>query len=315
MGFISKLFELVRGKLGYRLRSVRIPAELPRSPREVLGLLQSGYRALRNRPAAPPEKTPPEKRAAQEPLRDPHAPADPPPHPTNDHEISAQSRIEAAKFDMGPTPVPADIGDLDSRLPPLPQGYGDGRIILLPRAPKWLYAYWDVTNEQKEIVRRRGGRQVGLRLYDLTAGSHFDHGCHELARSFFLPVSPSHAYAVELGYWTATGEFLPLLRSHRVTSPPAAPSSLVRDVFMTLSYRRATRRGRRLDATEQALAEARAALAGKTRPRPTGVVFTAEAETAGGAPEAARTPAAARGAPSLPTSPHFAPGALPTSPS
>ena len=43
---------------------------------------------------------------------------------------------------------------------------------------------------------------------------------HELARSFYLPVTETHTYAVEIGYWSATGEWLPIARSHRVTSPP-----------------------------------------------------------------------------------------------
>ena len=78
--------------------------------------------------------------------------------------------IESKKFDLGePTPLEdLSLADVDHGLPELPSGYGDSRIVLMPRDPQWAYAYWDIPNDHKEELRRQGGQQLALRIYDVT---------------------------------------------------------------------------------------------------------------------------------------------------
>ncbi|MGA7933178.1 MAG: DUF4912 domain-containing protein, partial [Kovacikia sp.] len=91
------------------------------------------------------------------------------PTPTTTRKLEAQEEVEAAKFDLGQDDrAGGSLAAVDEGLPDLPDGYGDSRIVLMPRDPQWAYAYWDVTNEQKEDLRRQGGQQLALRLYDVT---------------------------------------------------------------------------------------------------------------------------------------------------
>ncbi|NJL49566.1 MAG: DUF4912 domain-containing protein, partial [Leptolyngbyaceae cyanobacterium SM2_5_2] len=67
----------------------------------------------------------------------------------------AQTQVEASKY-MAPDIPPLEaLASLDEGLPDLPSGYGESRIVLMPRDPQWAYCYWDVPLEQKEDLRRQ----------------------------------------------------------------------------------------------------------------------------------------------------------------
>jgi len=158
--------------------------------------------------------------------------------------VSEQTQAVRAKFDMGTAP-PSELADLDAGLPELPDAYGDNRIALLPRDPRWLYAYWDMTNQHKDEARRRGGRNLMLRLYDVTdiefdgsnAHGTWEHEVHELARNRYLEVPVAgRQYCLELGYLGERGEWLVLGRSNSVATPPDRPSARVHDVFVTIPF-------------------------------------------------------------------------------
>lgn len=140
---------------------------------------------------------------------------------------------------------PEALASVDDDLPELPDGYGDSRIVLLPRDPKWAYAYWDVSNIHKEALRQQGGDRLMLRLYDVTdvdqssqsAHSMQQQECHEMARSWYIemPVS-DRDYTIEIGYLTADDRWLMLARSAAVRVPPVYPSNWVKDQFRTVSW-------------------------------------------------------------------------------
>ena len=138
-----------------------------------------------------------------------------------------------------------ELASVDEGLPELPDGYGDSRIVLLPRDPKWAYAYWDISNEHKEELRRQGGQRLMLRLYDVTdvdQTTQAAHGmqqqdCHEMARSWYIEIPVSDRdYTAELGYLTADDRWLMLARSAPVRIPPIYPSSWVKDQFVTVGW-------------------------------------------------------------------------------
>jgi uncharacterized protein len=157
-----------------------------------------------------------------------------------------QSAVEAAKFDVGQTDLSAEtLADVDSGLADLPDGYGDSRIVLLPRDPQWAYVYWDVPNAHKEELRRQGGERLALRFYDVTdidlnlqnphTLQQFD--CEEMARSWYLPVSVSDRdYVAEIGYLTRDGRWLMLARSAPARIPPVYPSDWFDDQFVTVNW-------------------------------------------------------------------------------
>jgi len=169
------------------------------------------------------------------------------PKPTTASET--QESVEAMKYETGVVestpPTPEEMAAIDANLPDLPEGYGTSRIALLPRDPQWAYCYWDVPNEQKDELRRQGGQQLALRIYDVTdidinvqaPHSIQEYTCDELAREWYLPIPVSDRdYAIDIGYRTADGRWLVLARSASVHVPPVFPSDWVEDVFVTIPW-------------------------------------------------------------------------------
>lgn len=165
---------------------------------------------------------------------------------TPSHKLEAQEEVEAAKFDVGQSDLTGgSLALVDEDLTELPEGYGESRVVLMPRDPQWAYTYWDISNEHKESLRYQGGQQIALRLYDVTdisldyqsPHSVQEYPCDELAREWYLPVPVSDRdYTVEIGYRCADGRWLVLARSAPVRVPPVYPSDWIEDQFITLSW-------------------------------------------------------------------------------
>ncbi|MGI0491047.1 DUF4912 domain-containing protein [Alkalinema pantanalense CENA528] len=166
---------------------------------------------------------------------------------------SEEATIEASKYGLQAAAVESiempladlTLADVDEALSDLPGGYGESRIVLLPRDPQWAYAYWDIPNEHKDELRREGGQQLALRLYDVTdinvnyqaPHSLQEYSCDELSREWYLPVPVSDRdYVVEIGYRAWDGRWLSLARSAAVRIPPVYPSDWIEDHFLTISW-------------------------------------------------------------------------------
>ncbi len=161
-------------------------------------------------------------------------------------QIQEEQRMDAGKFDVGQEDrVGGPLASVDEDLGELPGGYGESRIVLMPRDPQWAYAYWDIPNEHKEELRRQGGQQLALRLYDATdinleyqaPHSVQEYLCDELAREWYLPIPVSDRhYIVEIGYRCGDGRWLILARSAAVRIPPVYPSDWIEDIFVTVDW-------------------------------------------------------------------------------
>ena len=155
--------------------------------------------------------------------------------------------VEATKFNLG-SEEPASmslLAEVDESLGDLPHGYGESRIVIMPRDPQWAYVYWDITNSEKEQKRHQGGQQLALRVYDSTdrdlnhqpPHSIQEYPCDEMAREWYLPIPVSDRdYTVELGYRCADGRWLVLSRSVPVRIPPMFPSDWIEENFITVSW-------------------------------------------------------------------------------
>ncbi|MGB0560420.1 MAG: DUF4912 domain-containing protein [Spirulinaceae cyanobacterium] len=189
---------------------------------------------------------------------------------THSHSSVTQTEVEAAKFEVGsstthfgaePIETPNShtrqlessgatsalktLASVDAGLPELPIGYGESQLVLMPRDPQWCYAYWDIANSRKEAVRRQGGQDLALRIYDVTdinlsqQNPHNvqEYPCDELARDWYIPIPISDRdYFVEIGYRTADGRWLMLAKSEIVRVPPVYPSDWIDDQFVTVSW-------------------------------------------------------------------------------
>ncbi len=166
--------------------------------------------------------------------------------PTQTPKLETKEAVEAAKFDVGQSDLTGGaLAAVDEDLVELPEGYGESRVVIMPRDPQWAYTYWDVPNEHKEDLRRKGGQQLALRLYDVTdirveyqsPHSVQEYPCDELAREWYLPIPVSdREYMVEIGYRCADGRWLVLARSAPVRVPPVYPSDWIEDHFVTVAW-------------------------------------------------------------------------------
>ncbi|MEQ9548036.1 MAG: DUF4912 domain-containing protein [Coleofasciculus sp. G3-WIS-01] len=160
--------------------------------------------------------------------------------------VEAQPEVEASKFELGQEDrTGGNLASVDEGLPDLPAGYGESRIVLMPRDPQWAYTYWDIPNDHKEDLRRQGGQQLALRIYDVTdisldyqsPHSIQEYPCDELAREWYLPLPVSDRdYVVDIGYRCADGRWLVLARSKPVHVPPVYPSDWIEDQFITVNW-------------------------------------------------------------------------------
>ena len=183
--------------------------------------------------------------------------------------IAAIQAIDAKRRGVAPTPAPipvpvptAEVGagsapgstapppvkvlaTVDEGLADLPSGYGESRIVLMPRDPQWAYCYWDIPHTHKDELRRQGGSRLALRFYDVTdidvlrqtPHSLQQYECDEMAREWYLPIPVSDRdYVAEIGYLCNDGRWLVLARSLPVHIPPVYPSDWVEDHFVTVDW-------------------------------------------------------------------------------
>ena len=161
-------------------------------------------------------------------------------------KLEAQEAVEAAKFELGQEDrTGGSLSSVDEGLADLPNGYGESRIVLMPRDPEWAYTYWDIPNDRKQEMRRQGGQQLALRIYDVTdvnldtqsPHSIQEYPCDELAREWYVPIPVSDRdYAIDIGYRCADGRWLVLARSAEVRVPPVYPSDWIEDQFITIDW-------------------------------------------------------------------------------
>ncbi|MBT9315069.1 DUF4912 domain-containing protein [Leptothoe spongobia TAU-MAC 1115] len=139
----------------------------------------------------------------------------------------------------------AELATVDDGFGDLPGGYGESRIVLMPRDPQWAYAYWDIPGAHKEELRRQGGIRLAIRFYDVTdvdinavaPHSLQQYECDEMAREWFLPIPVSDRdYIAEIGYVAADGRWLLMARSAPIHVPPVYPSDWIEDHFVTVNW-------------------------------------------------------------------------------
>jgi len=120
----------------------------------------------------------------------------------------------------------------------LPEGYQDGRMVLLPRDPNWLYCYWDPTQAQTNQLADWG--VPSLRIIEID-----DDGKSQLtqlipitqsARSWYVQIdSPGKKYLAELGLMDEEQVFHIVLASNSSTTPPGTISKKLEAKFESFS--------------------------------------------------------------------------------
>jgi len=203
-------------------------------------------RAPLERPAASRERTPvarppiveappppPRQTAAKEPVkrqessvgeersREPEAPAWRMPQEPQEHRAAPSSR------------------QVLEEVPPLPQGYGETRIVLMPIDPDWVHAYWEVTGASLDEAKRSLGhhyegaeRALRVRRMDGSEARHtaeqFYVNVGDMARNWYIKIpQPDSTYQADIGLKTSRGDFYVLATSNAIRVPRKGMSDVI----------------------------------------------------------------------------------------
>ena len=127
----------------------------------------------------------------------------------------------------------------------LPSRYGVDKLVLMPRDPRWIYAYWEIAHERHQKLYEQhlaewSSSRPALRFYDLTETSpgrtQFDVILNEEADNWYVRVDrPDHRLIAELGR-LFPGRFVPLVRSNEVTMPRESVSGEIAEDWSPLGW-------------------------------------------------------------------------------
>lgn len=122
----------------------------------------------------------------------------------------------------------------------LPQYYGVDRLVILPRDPYWLYAYWELSLPTREKLICEWGEETWLKSsFQLRVCMHQWHreemveNFHDLtlqeeSDSWYISVpTADRLYHVELGRRLPGGAFIPLLCSNAVRTARDGLSDII----------------------------------------------------------------------------------------
>ncbi|MEL7036107.1 MAG: DUF4912 domain-containing protein [Cyanobacteria bacterium J06592_8] len=107
--------------------------------------------------------------------------------------------------------------------------YGSQITLRLTEIPQTAEAAWNVPEGAKNAAKEQGGRQMQLRIYDVTNIADLEtqspnrvrrYDCQESAQERRIPIEDQNCeYLAEIGYITDDGQWLMLARSNRVIVP------------------------------------------------------------------------------------------------
>ncbi|MGB4617027.1 MAG: DUF4912 domain-containing protein, partial [Dethiobacteria bacterium] len=107
----------------------------------------------------------------------------------------------------------------------LPRYYGEDRLVLLPRDPYCIFAYWEITPATRERLRERWGEEAWnqafpqLRVVKQNPAERveesFEVTIQAEAENWYLTnLQPDCYYHLELGWRHPAAGFQPVLRSN-----------------------------------------------------------------------------------------------------
>ena len=141
----------------------------------------------------------------------------------------------------------------------LPESYGTKKLLLTARDPHWLYAHWDLSNEQlRKLNSLSADGHLILRVHkeSLQGKVATESHVHPESRHWFVNVRHAATkYVAELGYRQRNGKWKRISISEAALTPPASVSTETTVEFATLPF----------DVPLKTLAEIVKSAAGKNR--------------------------------------------------
>ncbi|MFA5038275.1 MAG: DUF4912 domain-containing protein [Candidatus Omnitrophota bacterium] len=164
-------------------------------------------------------------------------------------EIAHQEmRVEQAKYYTGVMEQPVYQKSVLSELQhkELPWRYGEDILVLQIRDPWWAHAYWDLSPQTFERLRKELGAPMSsgrwiLRAYDVSfinfdgtnAHRFFDTAVESDAGNWYLNFgAPGTSWCVDLGLLLPDGRFITVIRSNMIAMPLDGPSWVTDEEWM-----------------------------------------------------------------------------------
>ncbi|MCP4547740.1 MAG: DUF4912 domain-containing protein [bacterium] len=154
---------------------------------------------------------------------------------------SASSTVPE-KAEPLPEHDPGAMRDASWYPPELPEAYGENRITLMVRDPRWLFCYWEVTPRLLATARAEfdGPSRKVLRVHMLDADDHvfdgWEQGVSDRASNWYLQSNrPGTRFRIELGLTDDSGRYIRLVISNTVVTPIDSPSEKWNEEWVGLS--------------------------------------------------------------------------------
>lgn len=140
------------------------------------------------------------------------------------------------RYALGPTPP---LTSLETEVE-LPKAYGTQTLLLTARDPHWLYAHWDLTDEQQKYYSTvAAGGHLVLRIHaNSTSEKPADEiHLHPDSRHWFAHVDRAGTrYIAQLGYYTAAREWIVIATSGTTLTPPDTVAENTSAQFATIPF-------------------------------------------------------------------------------
>ncbi len=131
----------------------------------------------------------------------------------------------------------------------LPLDYGDTKITILPRDPICIFAYWSISGEFLDKLKKQYGEEnfinskLVVRVYDTTdinfdgsnANRYFDVFVTPESSSWYINVGEfNRCWCADIGYLTKDGKFIYIARSNKIDMPRYGVSNVTDEQWAML---------------------------------------------------------------------------------
>jgi hypothetical protein len=141
------------------------------------------------------------------------------------------------RYALGPVPPPEHLNRVESP-GELPEAYGTKQLLLTARDPHWLYARWDLTQEQQRKYNSLSNdRHLIIRVFagDDKAKAFSEVHVHPESTHWFVHVGRAGTtFTAELGYYQPNGKWIGISTSGSTLTPPDTMSEETTAQFATI---------------------------------------------------------------------------------
>jgi len=228
--------------------------------------------AAGERESAPADRVRVKKKKAPAPPAAPEIPSERNLVHTLEERMSALGSIDSLKKPLPPQDATAQISEVDSSAPPppaplpppeqepapsgsvdrgapIPEHYGLDRLVVLLRDPHWLYLYWELKGGSLERLRFQHSAEIidssrwvlRVKTLHMPQMDSADRGANEYivdidlrVGQWYLKVSPSTTFRIDLGFIDQQGQFLLVLPGNEVRTPAPGVSNVSDERWMIM---------------------------------------------------------------------------------